>query len=243
MLKAAVLWLVLASLAASGAGLLAPDQAFALSCVDQPFIKAYERHDLLLHGKLVDKGAPPPASNVTTVSASKVTTLVFETVKVYKGEHRDEFTVKADLYWDDHYREGEEYVLFADARRDHYYRELCVGDYVATEGIVRFLDDYVEGRSTGRGVFSLYAATASVAGTAPPPLQQLWDGVPTGDLFTIVMLASPVAVGILVHVLLRDRRWKKTFAGLSVLLGYIIVFFTYIPIFVLVFGSIMILFR
>ena len=55
-------------------------------------------------------------------------------------------------------------------------------------------------------------------------------------LFSIVMLASPVAVGILVHILLQNRRWKKTFAGLSVLLGYIVVFFTYVPIFVLVFG-------
>ena len=113
--------------------LVMPDPTFALSCGIPPFEEAYERHDLLLHGKLV-----------------------FETIKVYKGEHHDEFTVKADLSWDDYYREGEEYVLFADRRYDHYYRELCVGDYIATKGIVKFLDDYNEGKATGYHVSSLY---------------------------------------------------------------------------------------
>ena len=82
--------------------------------------------------------------------------MVFETIKVYKGEHHDGFTVKADLYWDDYYREGEEYVLFADKRYDYYYRELCVGDYIATKGIVKFLDGYMEDKATGQGVFSLF---------------------------------------------------------------------------------------
>ena len=129
--------------------LVTPDPTFALSCGIPPFEEAYERHDLLLHGKLVDKSAPP-------LVAKKTTTLVFETIKVYKGEHHDEFTVKADLSWDDYYREGEEYVLFADKRYDHYYRELCVGDYIATKGIVKFLDDYNEGKATGYRVSSLY---------------------------------------------------------------------------------------
>ena len=129
--------------------LVTPDPTFALSCGIPPFEEAYERHDLLLHGKLVDKSAPP-------LVAKKTTTLVFETIKVYKGEHHDEFTVKADLYWDDYYREGEEYVLFADRRYDYYYRELCVGDYIATKGIVKFLDDYGEGKATGYHVSWLY---------------------------------------------------------------------------------------
>ena len=37
--------------------LIAPDPAFALSCGAPPFEEAYERHDLLLHGKLVDRSA------------------------------------------------------------------------------------------------------------------------------------------------------------------------------------------
>ena len=127
---------------AASIALVTPDPAFALLCVVPPFEEAYERHDLLLHGKLVDRSAPLPVAETTT--------LVFETIKVYKGEHRDEFTVKgehrdeftvkADLSWDDHYREGEEYILFADRRDDHYYRELCVGNYIATKGIVKFLE-------------------------------------------------------------------------------------------------------
>ena len=143
---------------AASIALVTPDPAFALLCVVPPFEEAYERHDLLLHGKLVDRSTPLPVAETTT--------LVFETIKVYKGEHRDEFTVKgehrdeftvkADLSWDDHYREGEEYVLFADRRDDHYYRELCVGNYIATKGIVKFLDDYSEGKATDQDVSSLF---------------------------------------------------------------------------------------
>ena len=80
----------------AGAAMVAPDPAFALSCSVPIFEEAYERHDLLLHGKLVDKSAP--------LLFEKETVLVFETIKVYKGEHRDEFTVRADLSWDDYYR-------------------------------------------------------------------------------------------------------------------------------------------
>ena len=80
-------------------------------------------------------------------------------------------------------------------------------------------------------------ATGAVAFAYGPDIVPLPDHfISLLILFSIVMLASPVAVGILVHVLLQNRRWKKTFAGLSVLLGYIVVFFTYVPIFVLVFG-------
>lgn len=132
----------------AGIAPIVPDPAFALSCAVPVFEEEYERHDLLLHGKLVDKRAPPPLA--------KETTLVFETIKVYEGERHDEFTIKADLSWDDHYREGEKYVLFADKRDDHYYRGLCVGDYIATKGIVTFLDEYGEDRAIGLGVSSLY---------------------------------------------------------------------------------------
>ena len=128
--------------------LVVPNQAFALSCGIPPFEEAYKRHDLLLHGKLIEKNSPP--------LVTKTTILVFETIHVYKGEHQDKFTVKADLSWDDYYREGEEYVLFADRKDDHHYRDLCVGDYIATKEIVKFLDDYVEGKTTGHNVFHLY---------------------------------------------------------------------------------------
>ncbi|AJM92484.1 hypothetical protein [Nitrosopumilus piranensis] len=125
-----------------------PAQSFALSCAIPPFDEAFKRHDLLLHGKLVEKTTPP--------LATKETTLVFETINVYKGESQNQFTVKADLSWDDYYREGEEYILFADKMEDHYFRDLCVGNYIATNDILKFLDDYVAGKSTGNNVNGLY---------------------------------------------------------------------------------------
>ena len=140
--------LVILIVIASSIVLVVPNQTFALSCGIPSFEEAYKRHDLLLHGKLVEK------SNPTLVK--KTTTLIFETINVYKGEHQDKFTVKADLTWDDYYREGEEYVLFADKEKDHYYRDLCVSDYIVTKEIVKFLDDYAEGNATGHNVFLLY---------------------------------------------------------------------------------------
>ena len=142
-MKRLVVFIIIASII-----LVAPDQASALSCGIPSFEEAYNRHDLLLHGKLVEKNIPP--------LVTKTTTLVFETISVYKGEYQDKFTVKADLSWDDYYREGEEYVLFADKQEDHHYRDLCVSDYIAAKEIVKFLDEYVEGKATGSNVFRLY---------------------------------------------------------------------------------------
>ncbi len=108
--------------------------ASGLSCGIPLFTESYERHDLLLHGKLVEKNIPDFLSN-------KHTTLIFDTIKVYKGEFSSSFTIKADLSWDDYYRESEEYILFADKDGDNYLRELCVPDYLASPSIVKFLDD------------------------------------------------------------------------------------------------------
>jgi len=108
--------------------------ASGLSCGVPLFTESYEKHDLLLHGKLVEKKIPDSLSN-------KHTTLIFDTIKVYKGEFSSSFTIKADLSWDDFYREGEEYVLFADKDGNNYRRELCVPNYLASPSIVEFLDD------------------------------------------------------------------------------------------------------
>jgi len=108
-------------------------QAFALSCGIPLFTESYERHDLLLHGKLIEKKIPDFLSN-------KHTTLIFDTIKVYKGEFSETFTIKADLSWDDYYREGQEYVLFADKDGDRYLRDLCVPDYLASPSMIKFLD-------------------------------------------------------------------------------------------------------
>ena len=108
-------------------------QAFALSCGIPLFTESYERHDLLLHGKLIEKKIPDFLSN-------KHTTLIFDTIKVYKGELSETFTIKADLSWDDYYREGQEYVLFADKDGDRYLRDLCVPDYLASPSMIKFLD-------------------------------------------------------------------------------------------------------
>ena len=108
-------------------------QAFALSCGIPLFTESYERHDLLLHGKLIEKKIPDFLSN-------KHTTLILDTIKVYKGEFSETFTIKADLSWDDYYREGQEYVLFADKDGDRYLRDLCVPDYLASPSMIKFLD-------------------------------------------------------------------------------------------------------
>jgi hypothetical protein len=108
--------------------------AYGLSCGIPLFTESYERHDLLLHGKLVEKKIPDFLSN-------KHSTLIFDTIKVYKGEFSSSFTIKADLSWDDFYREGEEYVLFADKDGSDYRRDLCVPNYLASSSIIKFLDD------------------------------------------------------------------------------------------------------
>ena len=122
-------------------------QAFALSCGVPLFTESYETHDLLLHGKLVEKKIPDFLSN-------KHTTLIFDTIKVYKGELSETFTIKADLSWDDYYREGQEYVLFADKDGNRYLRDLCVPDYLASPSIIEFLDDDYENSET-RSLYDL----------------------------------------------------------------------------------------
>ena len=46
--------------------------------------------------------------------------------------------------------------MFADKQEDHYYRDLCVSDYIAAKEIVKFLDDYADGKTAGNDVFRLY---------------------------------------------------------------------------------------
>lgn len=110
--------------------------ASGLSCGVSLFAESYERHDLLLHGTLVEKNIPDFLSN-------KHTTLIFDTIKVYKGEFSDSFTIKADLSWDDFYREGQDYILFIDQDENGYLRNLCAPDYLASQSLIEFLDsDY-----------------------------------------------------------------------------------------------------
>jgi len=154
---------------------IVPNHAFALSCGIPPFEEAYKRHDLLLHGKLIEKNTSP--------LVTKTTNLVFDTIHVYKGGHQDKFTVRADLSWDDYYREGEEYVLFADKKEDHYYRDLCVSDYIATKEIVRFLNDYVEGKVTGHNVSHLYDLVSGFEKTQLESKMNLYSKINRGNDF------------------------------------------------------------
>ncbi len=126
-------------------------QSSALSCAIPPFMESYDRHDLLLHGKLVEKELLFPESENL-----KTTTLTFDTIKVYKGDFSKTITVTANLSWDDYYREGQEYVLFADKDGDDYLRELCVGDYVSSPSIIKFLDEFLLDPSIGDDILSLY---------------------------------------------------------------------------------------
>jgi len=126
-------------------------QSSALSCAVPNFAESYDRHDLLLHGKLVEKELLFPESE-----NQKTTDLTFDTIKVYKGDFSKTFTVRANLSWDDYYREGVEYVLFADKDENGYLRELCVGDYVSTPSIIKFLDEFLLDSSIADDVLSLY---------------------------------------------------------------------------------------
>ena len=151
---------------------------FGLSCGIPPFEDEYSQHDLLLHAKLVEKNVAPSEPKF-----EKITTLVFETITVYKGEYQERFVIKADLSWDDYYRDGEDYVLFADKRNDHYYRDLCVGDYIATKEIVKFLDDYSEGNTTGHNVFSLYDLVSGFDMRKLDSKMSLYSTINRGDDF------------------------------------------------------------
>ncbi len=126
-------------------------QADALSCGPPKFSGAFLEHDLLLHGNLIEKEI-----DYIEYSHEKQATLTFETIKVYKGQNQDKFTIDADLTWDDYYREGSDYVLFADKDGDNYIRELCVGDYVSSPSIIKFLDEFLDEPEIGDDVFSLY---------------------------------------------------------------------------------------
>jgi len=132
-------------------GVVATNPVYALSCGVPQFMESYDRHDLLLHGKLVEKELLFPESE-----NQKTTNLTFDTIKMYKGEFNETFTIKANLSWDDYYREDANYVLFADKDGDGYLRELCVADYVSSPSIIKFLDEFLQDSTIGDDVFSLY---------------------------------------------------------------------------------------
>ena len=127
------------------------DSAYALSCGSPLFTESYERHDLLLHGKLVEKEILFPVWE-----NQRLTTLTFDTINVYKGEIDKIFTIKANLFWDDYYVQGEEYVLFADKGENGYFRDTCVPDYVASPSIIKFLNEYSTEHLVQSDVTSLY---------------------------------------------------------------------------------------
>ena len=132
------------------ASLQAAPQTSALSCGVPLFSESYEKHDLLLHGKLVEKNI------VSFWENQKLTTLTFETINVYKGESDNTFSIKANLSWDDFYVQGEEYVLFADRDENGYFRDDCVPNYIASPSIIKFLDNYSSENILTSDVRSLY---------------------------------------------------------------------------------------
>ena len=125
-------------------------QTFALSCGIPLFSESYEKHDLLLHGKLVEKNV------VSFWENQKLTTLTLETISVYKGEIDNKFSIKANLSWDDYYVVDEEYVLFADKDENGYFRDDCVPNYIASPSIIAFLDNHSSGNFQQSDVTSLY---------------------------------------------------------------------------------------
>ena len=131
-------------------GLQVIPQAHSLSCSIPLFSESYEKYDLLLHGKLVEKNILPVWEN------QKLTNLTFDTINVYKGEISETFTVKANLTWDDYYVEGEEYVLFADEDENGYYRDDCVPNYLSSPSIIKFLNEYSAENMLTSDVKSLY---------------------------------------------------------------------------------------
>ena len=131
-------------------GLQVIPHTFALSCSIPLFSDSYEKHDLLLHGKLVEKNILPVWKN------QKLTSLTFDAINVYKGEINETFTVKANLTWDDYYVEGEEYVLFANKDENNYYRYDCVPNYLSSPSIIKFLNEYSTENILTSDVKSLY---------------------------------------------------------------------------------------
>ena len=149
---------------------LSSNQADALSCGIAPFVESFGRHDLLLHGILIEKIID--RTDVGRSINTPLSALVFETITVYKGEHQDQFTIKANLSWDDFYVQGAEYVIFADKDGDNYLRELCVGQYIAFPQIIQFLNAYPLNIASGIGVHSL---NDLVTGDDKIRLENLWS--------------------------------------------------------------------
>ena len=133
----------------------AKQEVNALSCAIPPFTEAFDGHDLLLHGTLTDK---QPTNQRGLVG--QLTMLTFDAIKVYKGEQKDTFQIKADLSHDDFYRIGGDYVLFADKDDGNdggiYLRDLCMSNYVSAKKITGFLDEYVSNPSVGEGIYDLH---------------------------------------------------------------------------------------
>src|SRR3989338_5331881 len=188
-------------------------QAFALSCGIPLFTESYETHDLLLHGKLVEKEILFPDS-----MSKKHTTLTFETIKVYKGEFSETFTIKADLSWDDYYREGQEYILFADKDGDSYLRDLCVPDYLVSPSMIEFLDDDYK-NSEIRSLYELLEGSElkdiDIRNNAYSDLNRAEIVNETGSygvtwfsVLQILMIVLPI-IGITVAVIFIIRRKRK----------------------------------
>lgn len=165
----------------------APQQADALSCGVGPFVESFERHDLLLHGILIEKYIDRMGMVIGSSDRGKLSTLVFETITVYKGEHQDQFTIQADLSWDDWYVIGAEYVLFAEKDGDNYLRELCVGQYIAFPQIIQFLDSYPLNVTSGIGIHSLYDLVTGDDKIRLDNLMSLYNDMNRGNTGLIMM--------------------------------------------------------
>jgi len=165
-----------------------PNQADALSCGIAPFVESFKRHDLLLHGILIEKNIDRMGGLLFGHSdRGKLSTLVFETVTVYKGEHQDQFTIHADLSWDDWYVVGAEYVIFAEKKDDHYLRELCVGQYIVFPQIIQFLNSYPLNITSGIGVHSLYDLVTGDDKIRRDNLMSLYTDINRGNTGLIMM--------------------------------------------------------
>ena len=164
-----------------------PQQSDALSCGIGPFVESFERHDLLLHGILIEKYIDRTGMVFGSSDGGKLSTLVFETITVYKGEHQDQFAIQADLSWDDDYIPGAEYVLFADKKDAHYLRELCVGQYIAFPQIIQFLNSYPLNITSGIGVHSLYDLVTGDDKIRLDNLRSLYADINRGNTGLIMM--------------------------------------------------------
>jgi hypothetical protein len=158
-----------------------------LSCGVGPFVESFERHDLLLHGILTEKNIDRTEAWLGNPGNGGLSTLVFETITVYKGEYQDQFIIQADLSWDDDYIPGAEYVLFADKKDDHYLRELCVGQYIAFPQIIQFLNSYPLNITSGIGIHSLYDLVTGDDKIRLDNLRSLYADINRGNTGLIMM--------------------------------------------------------